>query len=360
MKGNLSTYNRLALNILRSKLTRRSLISFVTFFVTLRCNHKCIMCDVWKNKESTEMSLEEIKNIFGQLDRLDAVRLTGGEPFLHKDFTEIIRIIQMNSNPSIIHITTNGSLTETIHNTFLHVNNLSKIHLKISIDALRDNHDRIRGVVGAWKNAIDTLSMLVEFKKNGLFVAVNQTVADGYSIKDRDRLRQICNEFNIPLLTQIAYNDSVLYKSEGNTSALPEKKGSFNSFYNFETKELLSLLDSLRRESRLIPRISERIVKNYYVRGLANRLLHNRAQPNPSCVELSNHLRILPNGQVPICLYDSTIVGDLTKQNFQELFNSQQVKQAKQKIKKCKGCWAECETVPNGIYTGDIIKGLIY
>ncbi|MDP1853062.1 MAG: radical SAM protein [Candidatus Omnitrophota bacterium] len=356
----LTKYVRLSSHIMRNRLGLSGNPCFVTFFVTLRCNHKCVMCDVWGKKPSDEMSLEEVENIFRQLKFLDAVRLSGGEPFLRKDLSEIVNIIQKHSNPLLIHITTNGFLTDAIGATLTRINDLTRVHLKISIDAVGINNDRIRGLPGAYERALNSLAILGEFKKKGLFVAVNQTISDKSSIEDSAELKRVCNKHKVPLLMQIAYNDSVLYGSKNDVSAMPDKKGSFSPFYNFSEQELRFVLDKMLSEAKETASLPERLVKKYYVHGLINRMLHGKAHPNPACVALRSHLRILPDGLVPVCLYDSTIVGDLKKQSVREVLTSDKAREAIVRVKKCKGCWAECEAVPNGIYRADFLRALFY
>jgi molybdenum cofactor biosynthesis enzyme MoaA len=48
------------------------------------------MCDSWKMKGANDLRIEEIESIFRQLPKMDAVRLTGGEPFVRTDLAEIV------------------------------------------------------------------------------------------------------------------------------------------------------------------------------------------------------------------------------------------------------------------------------
>ena len=64
---------------------------FLTYLTTFRCNARCVMCDSWQKGGGDELSLAAIEGIFAQLPRLDAVRLSGGEPFLRRDLREIGR-----------------------------------------------------------------------------------------------------------------------------------------------------------------------------------------------------------------------------------------------------------------------------
>ena len=69
----------------RNRRGTRTLPRFLTYTVTFGCNARCIMCDSWKMPSPDDLSFAEIERIFQQLPRMDAVRLTGGEPFVRRD-----------------------------------------------------------------------------------------------------------------------------------------------------------------------------------------------------------------------------------------------------------------------------------
>ena len=70
-------------SVLRARLRRTDQPRLLTYIVTFTCNARCVMCDSWQ-KPSHDLSIEEIEGIFRQLPQLDAVRLSGGEPFVRK------------------------------------------------------------------------------------------------------------------------------------------------------------------------------------------------------------------------------------------------------------------------------------
>jgi radical SAM protein with 4Fe4S-binding SPASM domain len=91
---------------------------------------------------------------------------------------------------------------------------------------------------------------------------------------------------------------------------------------------------------------------------LKNRLLHNVESPKPQCIELHNHMRLMPNGDVVTCVYYPAVVGNLRKQSMEEVWYNDKTTQQRDIVRKCPGCWAGCEAKPNAIYTGDIVKAL--
>ena len=98
----------LASSVVRTRLGWRDVPRLLTYIVTFRCNARCVMCDSWQKEDEDELSLAEIDGIFRQLPALHAVRLTGGEPFVRKDFADIARLTLTRLRPSLLHVTSNG------------------------------------------------------------------------------------------------------------------------------------------------------------------------------------------------------------------------------------------------------------
>jgi len=80
------------IGIFKSKFLKKPF--YVHFYVTRNCNLKCKMCNVWKNKDKKFLSINEIKIIAKKIKKIGTshVVITGGEPLLRKDLSEIISI----------------------------------------------------------------------------------------------------------------------------------------------------------------------------------------------------------------------------------------------------------------------------
>ena len=91
---------------------------------------------------------------------------------------------------------------------------------------------------------------------------------------------------------------------------------------------------------------------------MRNRLLGNEAVPNPTCCAVRAHLRIFPNGNVPVCQFNSHALGNVRSQPFDAVWFGSRAKTARAWVRDCPGCWAECEVLPSAFYSGDIFKRL--
>jgi hypothetical protein len=101
---------------------------------------------------------------------------------------------------------------------------------------------------------------------------------------------------------------------------------------------------------------ARRLAKRYYLRGLLARLRGTPSPtPRPRCVALRSHVRLLPDGSVPVCQFNTEVVGNLSKQPMAEVWNGPKAKASRAWVDKCPGCWAECEVMPSAVYTGDVL-----
>ncbi|MBI5303287.1 MAG: radical SAM protein [Chloroflexi bacterium] len=349
----LGTYVNIAKAVVNNKIGRVELPNMATFIVTWRCNLRCFMCDVWKKTDHDDMTVDQIRHVFKQIPHLDSLRITGGEPFLRRDLTEITRAILEETNPTVLHVTTAGVMTERILE-YVKAIGSKQLHLKLSIDAVGARHDEIRGYRGLYDKAMRTLRGLVELRdQSGFYVGVNQTITD----KNWDHIEPLRDEMaklGVSVHYAIATDHYTLYRMNTDKEKdVPDMKSV--SMSDFTSEQLNYIFDQLDRRDG-IHDIPEYLVQKYYVRGLKNRLLFNREDPKPPCIELHNHMRLMPNGDVMTCVYYPTVVGNLRQQSLQELWYNEKTKQQREVVRKCPGCWAGCEAKPNAIYTGDIAK----
>lgn len=347
------TYLNIAKAVVNNKIGRVDLPNMATFIVTWRCNLRCFMCDVWKKTDHDDMTVDEIRHVFKQIPHLDSLRITGGEPFLRRDLTEITRAILEETNPTVLHVTTAGVMTERILEYAKAVGS-KKLHLKLSIDAVGARHDEIRGYRGLYDKAMRTLRGLVELReKLGFYVGVNQTITD----RNWDHIEPLRDEMaklGVSVHYAIATDHYTLYRiNTDKEKDIPNMKSV--SMSDFTPEQLNYIFEQLDTRDG-INDLPEWLVQRYYLRGLKNRLLHQVESPKPQCIELHNHMRLMPNGDVVTCVYYPTVVGNLRKQSLEEVWYNDKTKKQRDIVRKCPGCWAGCEVKPNAIYTGDIVK----
>ncbi len=344
--------------IMRNRRGRSNLPRFLTYIVTYKCNARCIMCDSWKIKGNDDMTLEEIEAVFRQLPVLDMVRLSGGEPFVRKDFPEIVELARRHLRPWYLHVTTNGFLTDFIVRFLEEREKKTPLYLLVSVDGLDEKHNQVRGVNNAWDRVTGTLKELAPRKDDlNITLAVNQTVVDeegaDHYLKLRDYLKPMGIQHNLVM----AYDVSATYSTEREITLTPGDLGSFSTFGEFTKERILELMKEVERDIRGFP-LADRMAKKYYLEGIRNRILESKADPNPSCVALGSHMRLLPDGTLPVCQFNSRIAGDLKLNSFLDVWKGEEAERQRTWVRNCPGCWAECEVLPNGLYSGDIFSRL--
>ncbi len=145
--------------------------SYFVFFVTKKCNAKCKMCFYQENMQKDngkELTVSEYDMISQQIKTLNILGISGGEPFLRNDLSEIIKVFYKNCEPLVIDLPTNGFFTDIIIKQTEDILNTVKntvIDLQLSLDGPEAIHDEIRGLKGSFKHLKETYSKLILLKK---------------------------------------------------------------------------------------------------------------------------------------------------------------------------------------------------
>jgi len=328
----------------------------LTYTVTFTCNARCVMCDSWQKPAQDELTPAEIERIAADLPPMDAVRLTGGEPFVRRDLTEIAHVLANAVRPALLHVTTNGFLTDRIVAFCEARPRRIPLNLLVSIDGVGAAHDAIRGRRGAFRDAMRTIEALASRRKElRLNLAVNQTIVDAAGIAQYRELRALLAPLRVHNQVVVAYQASATYALAHETNLAPAVPGAFEAFGGVARESFEELFPALERDIQSYPPV-ERTVKRYYLDGIRNRLRGRAAVPNPPCVALQAHLRIFPNGDVPVCQFNSRRVGNLREQRFAELWAGAPASAERSWVRACPGCWAECEVLPSAVYSGDLFR----
>lgn len=184
---------------------------------------------------------------------------------------------------------------------------------------------------------------------------MNQTIVDREGLGEHRELRWLLEPLGVPVHGVLAYATSATYSLEREADAAPTAAGEFQTSGQLALDAIAELITEL--ESGLAGcRWSERVAKSCYLTGLRSCLLRQEASPNPRCVALSSHLRLLPSGDVPVCQFNTRSVGNLRRDPFAAVWAGDAVQQERAWVRRCAGCWAECEVLPNAFYSGDALR----
>jgi len=141
----------------------------VQWMITRRCNYRCRGCNIPQEQDANELSTKEIIRGLDILKDLGIVEIvfSGGDPLLREDAAEII---DYASSRFVTTVYDNGSMAAKKVDALRNVD-----FAAISIDSLNEaKNDYIKGVPGAWKNAMNSVETL---QREGINVAVTPTIS---------------------------------------------------------------------------------------------------------------------------------------------------------------------------------------
>jgi MoaA/NifB/PqqE/SkfB family radical SAM enzyme len=120
--------------------------------VTYKCQSRCRMCSIWQMEGHDDAP----PAIYEKLPTtLQDVNISGGEPFLRRDLEEVVRIVRDRVPGARIIVSTNGLMGEAMVPRALELVRIDRgIGFGISIDGVGEMQDYIRGVKGAFDNAV--------------------------------------------------------------------------------------------------------------------------------------------------------------------------------------------------------------
>lgn len=294
-------------------MVRRKL--YGTVIVTYRCNARCNMCDCYKNptKPSEEITLEDIK----KLPEMAFTNITGGEPFVRQDISNIVRELYKKSNRIVI--STNGYFSDRI---IALCKEFPKVGIRISIEGLQATNDAIRGIPDGFNRGYKTLKTLVEMDHSD--VGFGMTVQD-MNCEDLLPLYKLSDELGMEFATATLHNSFYFRKTD---NKIDDK---YHVAQNFEklNNELLK------------SKSPKKWFRAYFNHGLINYIYGNkRLLP---CDMSSNAFFIDPFCDVIPCngMAKKAVMGNLREaKDWDELWTSAQANEVRKCTKKCdRNCW---------------------
>lgn len=162
-------------------------LRYLEFQITTRCNLRCRHCYIGRRDEDVELPLEKIKLVLAEFEKMQGLRLlvTGGEPFLHRDFAEINELLSGYAFRKILF--TNGILL-----TGESVKCLNVDEIQVSIDGLESGHDALRGR-GTFKGALKA----VETARDAGFDVSVSTMIHSKNLEEFDGMEKLFRTLRI-------------------------------------------------------------------------------------------------------------------------------------------------------------------
>lgn len=276
------------------------------------CNSRCQHCNIWRMKSSGKMlSVGEVERLCSNplLKHVRVVLNSGGESTLRDDLVELLLAEHKALPSATIQLSTNGingkCVVEVATKLFQHG---CRLAVGISLDGVGSEHDEIRGVKG---NFASIVSMLPELCKVA-DVSMGALLSDA-TIEANLRAKRFAEEHGFPFLFHW------LNKSE---------------YYGNQKQD--------NRASLIVASAVQQLKPSMYRDLWLHSLSHGLKCFD--CFALETFLVVKCNGDVVPCLskWDCS-VGNIHKQNIDEIWRSTKADHIRKDIKSCSGClnhWA--------------------
>jgi len=309
----------------------------ISYVVTYRCNLSCKMCNIWKKKSAEELSLEEIEKFFIKSNSFSWVGLTGGEPFLREDITEVVRIILDNCRDlTAVHFATNGTMSsnivEAVEKILGYKNNKVRLLFTLSIDGPPSLHDQIRGIEGTWLNCVTT------FKKLRAIKSVQARIGTTLSHYNLDKFHEtfLSLKETYPLLRFDDFTVNVFHKS--------------SLYYDNNTMPDLDYQNTIKAIDKILALDKDSFSVNNFLRRkylkLYRQYAYNKKCPL-RCQALSSTCILEPQGDIYPCSIYGQRIANIKEEDYDlgKIWSYAYVKNLRMKCLKsdCPSCWTPCD-----------------
>ena len=267
-------------------------ITYVRLAVTDRCNLRCQYCmpahgiDIVARQEL--LTFKEMYRLIRVLTELGVkkVRLTGGEPFVRKDFISFLEMLSFNDLLEDINITTNGVLISEQIQTLEKLPKVKNINL--SIDSLQaDKFNKITR-----RNVFDEVYKTMELlEKSNLNLKLNMVVQSHINTDEILDFVRLTKEKNIA----VRFIEEMPFNGKGQREM--EENWTFNKILSeikteFSVTEITSEKSSTSRNYSIKNHIGTFGIIPAFTRTICN-----------DC----NRIRITSTGTFKNCLFDDGV-----------------------------------------------------
>jgi MoaA/NifB/PqqE/SkfB family radical SAM enzyme len=315
----------------------------LTFSVTNVCQSRCKTCKIWElyqkkpEKRWEELKIEEIEKIFQSMGHVYIFNVSGGEPFLRPDITDIVRLACKYLSPGVIHIPTNAIAVDKAETLAIEIMKAvrdiapsTQVTIKPSLDHIGERHDEIRGVKGNFEKVMALFDRLKEIQKSypNLHAELG-TVISQWNVEDVEEIASFVTSQGVDSYrNEIAEQRSEMFNTEDSITPSPkEYEKAINCFVGHVKRNM--------KDRKFFQRMTNAFRLVYY--DLAIRILKEEKQVIPCYAGISN-VHMSPYGDIWACCtlgYDKSM-GNIRDHgyDFPLIWNSDQARKVREYIRK--------------------------
>jgi len=304
---------------------------FLILFINSTCNQKCEHCFYWSSlNKRDDLTRDEIFALSDDLGRVENLSLSGGEPFMRREFGEICRKFIRDNGTRQIYVPTNAywtkkmvaQITETLKEP-----ELEYFVAEFSLDGLGEFHDRFRGSPGSFQKAMESYEALAEIQRRDPRLRIHaNSVATEVNMEEVRRLTTYLYE-RCPQMDH--QNLAIIRGDRKNPSLQGPELDQYKELYDY-IRRLWAPREAGRYGSSVEPMLQWAKTKT----------VERKTQFVPCRAGTLTGV-VYANGDVSVCELHEPL-GNLRQGTFTEIWNSPQAKELKHSI-ACKACWCTTE-----------------
>ncbi|WP_101757757.1 polysaccharide pyruvyl transferase family protein [Oceanicoccus sp. KOV_DT_Chl] len=310
----------------------------IQFPVNDICNARCQMCEIWKQKLDTQISVEQLSDALKNdlFTDVRSVGLNGGEPTLRKDLPELVEVLYKNlPQLKTISLITNALVSKKVIASIDAVGEMAQryagnLDVMISLDGVGDVHDLVRGRPGNFENAEKVLAHAKHSRAVASYQLACTVIKDNvyglYDLLDYAIAQDVHIKYRLAVPHQRLYTDNVT-----EPFAL-----------NFQEKyDLCIFLENLIQE------YEESEPQRFFYRSLIDQIMYQEPR-KAGCNWQHRGITLSARGELMYCAVESDVLGSVIDQDSSQLYFSNAPHLHEILQSKCDNCKHDYGGIPPG------------
>lgn len=311
--------------------SKRQTPPFMIVFINSICNLTCEHCFYWKElNKRNDLTFEEFEKLSLELGEFENLNLSGGEPFIRKDFADVCELFINNNKVRNIYVPTNGYFTDRTEIALRQLMKSQTLELfvcEISLDGMPEYHNRFRGNPQSFEKAMETYEMLARLNaEDPRFRIHSNTVAMSENMDEIWQLTEYLHD-NCPKIEH--HNLAIIRGDRKNPSLQGPQLEKYKDLYR-HVAEVWSDREEQRIGASVEPMLQWAKVKT----------IESESQFIPCKAGVLTGV-VYANGDVSVCEQHFPL-GNLRQKSFFEIWDSSEAVRLRESI-KAKNCYCTNE-----------------
>jgi MoaA/NifB/PqqE/SkfB family radical SAM enzyme len=304
---------------------------FLVLFINSICNMKCEHCFYWTSlNKKDDLSKDEIFALSRSLGHIENLNLSGGEPFIRKEFGEICRQFIQHNGVKQIYVPTNGYYTDKTIKAITEVLKEPTLDLfvaEISLDGMPEFHDNFRVAKNAFKKAMETYDALAKLQEQDPRLRIH-SIATATQV-NMDEIKKLTTYLYERCPKMDHHNLAIIRGDRKNPTLTGPSLKQYEELYEY-IRRLWAPREQGRMGSLVEPMLQWAKVET---------VKQSRQVVPCRAGQLSGV--VYANGDVSLCEIHKPI-GNLRKNTFPEIWHSEEAKKLRESIAR-KDCYCTTE-----------------